>query len=94
MTTSRMGEVLASYPAKKIQEVEDMVNSPKHYKLRGLDIESVDVIRATLTPEEFRGWCKGNAMKYLHRLGKKDDAVQDAKKAMKYLEWLVQELEK
>ena len=93
MTTSRMGEVLASYPAKKTQEAEDMVNSPKHYKLRGLDIESVDVIKATLTPEEFQGWLKGNAMKYLYRLGKKDDAVQDAKKAMKYLEWLVQELE-
>ena len=73
---------------------EDMVNSPKHYKLRGLDIESVDVIRATMTPEEFQGWLKGNAMKYLHRLGKKDDAAQDAKKAMKYLEWLVKELEK
>ena len=73
---------------------EDMVNSPKHYKLRGLDIESVDVIKATLTQEEFEGWLKGNAMKYLHRLGKKDDAVQDAKKAMKYLEWLVKELEK
>ena len=56
MTTSRMSEVLASYPAKKIQEAEDMVNSPKHYKLRGLDIESVDVIKATLTPEEFQGY--------------------------------------
>ena len=84
MKTSRMSEVLASYPAKKTQEAEDMVNSPKHYKLRGLDIESVDVIKATLTPEEFQGWLKGNAMKYLH----------DAKKAMKYLEWLVKELEK
>ena len=94
MTTSRMGEVLASYPAKKTQEAEDMVNSPKHYKLRGLDIESVDIIRATLTPEEFRGWLKGNAMKYMHRLGKKDNEAQDAKKAMKYLEWLVRELEK
>lgn len=94
MKTSRMGEVLASYPGKKAQEAEDMVNSPKHYKLCGLDIESVDVIRATLTPEEFRGWCKGNAMKYMHRLGKKDDELQDAKKAMKYLEWLVRELEK
>ena len=49
---------------------EDLVNSPKHYKLRGLDIESVDVIKATLTPEEFQGWLKGNAMKYLERLVK------------------------
>lgn len=94
MKPTRIGEVIGRYPASKIQEAEDMVNSPKHYKLRGLDIESVDVIKATLTPEEFQGWLKGNAMKYLHRLGKKDDAVQDAKKAMKYLEWLVKEIEK
>ena len=88
-----MSEVVGSYSANKMQKAEDMVNSPKHYKLRGLDIESVDVIKATLTPEEFQGWLKGNAMKYLHRLGKKDDAVQDAKKAMKYLEWLVKEMD-
>ena len=93
MKTSRMSEVVGSYSANKMQKAEDMVNSPKHYKLRGLDIESVDVIKATLTPEEFQGWLKGNAMKYLHRLGKKDDAVQDAKKAMKYLEWLVKEMD-
>ena len=32
----------------------DAVHNPKHYKLKGLDIESVDVIRATLTEEEFK----------------------------------------
>ena len=74
-------------------EVIDMVNSPPHYKLTGLDIESVDVIRAVLTAEEFRGWCKGNAIKYLMRLGKKDKEIQDAKKSIKFLEWLVKELE-
>ena len=74
-------------------EVIDMVNSPPHYKLNGLDIESVDVIRAVLTAEEFRGWCKGNAIKYLMRLGKKDKEIQDAKKSIKFLEWLVKELE-
>nr|DAI01665.1 MAG TPA: nucelotide kinase [Caudoviricetes sp.]DAR63589.1 MAG TPA: nucelotide kinase [Caudoviricetes sp.]DAR90215.1 MAG TPA: nucelotide kinase [Caudoviricetes sp.] len=74
-------------------EVIDMVNSPPHYKLNGLDIESVDVIRAVLTAEEFRGWCKGNAIKYLMRLGKKDKEIQDARKSIKFLEWLVKELE-
>ena len=74
-------------------EVIDMVNSPPHYKLTGLDIESVDVIRAVLTAEEFRGWCKGNAIKYLMRLGKKDKEIQDARKSIKFLEWLVKELE-
>lgn len=73
-------------------EVIDMVNSPPHYKLTGLDIESVDVIRAVLTAEEFRGWCKGNAIKYLMRLGKKDKEIQDARKSIKFLEWLVKEL--
>lgn len=74
-------------------EVIDMVNSPPHYKLTGLGIESVDVIRAVLTAEEFRGWCKGNAIKYLMRLGKKDKEIQDARKSIKFLEWLVKELE-
>lgn len=74
-------------------DVIDMVNSPPHYKLNGLDIESVDVIRAVLTAEEFRGWCKGNAIKYLMRLGKKDKEIQDARKSIKFLEWLVKELE-
>lgn len=74
-------------------ELVDLVNSPPHYKLNGLDIESVDVIRAVLTAEEFRGWCKGNAIKYLMRLGKKDKEIQDAKKSIKFLEWLVKELE-
>ena len=74
-------------------EVIDMVNSPPHYKLNGLDIESVDVIRAVLTAEEFRGWCKGNAIKYLMRLGKKDKEIQDVRKSIKFLEWLVKELE-
>ncbi len=74
-------------------EVIDMVNSPPHYKLNGLGIESVDVIRAVLTVEEFRGWCKGNAIKYLMRLGKKDKEIQDARKSIKFLEWLVKELE-
>lgn len=74
-------------------EIIDLVNSPPHYKLNGLDIESVDVIRAVLTAEEFRGWCKGNAIKYLMRLGKKDKEIQDARKSIKFLEWLVKELE-
>ena len=43
----------------------DMVNAPPHY--RHGDIECIDAIRAALTPEEFRGYCKGNALKYVWR---------------------------
>lgn len=34
--------------------VEDKVNSPSHYQLDGLDIESVDVIKAVLGKEKFK----------------------------------------
>lgn len=43
----------------------DMVNSPPHYTQGG--IETIDAIRAALTPEEFRGYCKGNMIKYIWR---------------------------
>jgi hypothetical protein len=46
-------------------EVVDLVNAPPHY--RQGDIECIDAIKAALTPEEFRGYCKGNAIKYVWR---------------------------
>lgn len=70
------------------QEV-DAVNHPRHYQLPS-GRESVDVMREILTEEEFRGWCKGNALKYIFREGKKDDAVQDIEKAMKFLEFITE----
>lgn len=74
---------------KKTCELDDMVNNPKHYKLKGLDVESVDVIKATLSDDEYRGWCKGNAMKYLFRAGKKDDEEQDLAKCDVYVNWAI-----
>lgn len=72
----------------------DAVRSPKHYKLPGLNIESVDVLRSVLTPEEFKGFCRGNALKYLIRAGRKDSELQDIKKAGVYIEWLVDTINK
>ena len=71
----------------------DAVHHPSHYTLPGLDVESVDVIRAVLTPEEFKGWCKGNALKYSLRAGRKDPAkeVQDLAKAGVFLSWITGE---
>lgn len=70
--------------------VSDAVHHPSHYTLPGLTVESVDVIRAVLTPEEFKGWCKGNALKYSLRAGRKDPAkeVQDLAKAGVFLSWI------
>lgn len=73
--------------------MNDAVHHPSHYTLPGLTIESVDVIRAVLTPEEFKGWCKGNALKYSLRAGRKDPAkeVQDLAKAGVFLSWITGE---
>lgn len=75
------------------ETMNDAVHHPQHYTLPGLTVESVDVIRAVLTPEEFKGWCKGNALKYSLRAGRKDPAkeVQDLAKASVFLSWITGE---
>lgn len=67
---------------------DDLINSPQHYKVGGY--EAIDVIQAKLTPEEFRGYCKGNILKYLMRANYKGKHNQDVGKADWYMErlWL------
>lgn len=76
---------LSEKQKRKELSVGDPVN-PSHYQ-QG-EIECIDALRAALTPEEFRGYCKGSAMAYLWRLGRKDAPEQEAKKALWYINWL------
>lgn len=62
----------------------DAVNNPAHYKL-GDGIECIDYIKQVLTPEEFKGYCHGNLIKYQHRHGYKGNPVEDMEKAEWYL---------
>jgi hypothetical protein len=64
----------------------DPVN-PDHYR-RG-DIEAIDAIEASMSPEEFQGYCKGNALKYLWRYRYKGKPQQDLEKARWYLNRLI-----
>jgi len=59
------------------------VNNPPHYTSG--DIECIHAIESALTEEEFRGYCKGNALKYIWRSGLKNDAKEDIQKAQWYL---------
>lgn len=54
----------------KTGKQEDEINHPQHYKLFP-DMEAFDVIKAALTPEELRGYLKGNVLKYRLRAGEK-----------------------
>lgn len=67
----------------------DMVNQPPHYKVGG--VETIDYLAAKLSPEEFAGFCKGNALKYISRAGHKGDAAEDMRKAVWYLERLLRQ---
>lgn len=69
-----------------LQQAADNINHPAHYTAGG--IETIDFIRAKLTPEEFIGYCKGNALKYVSRATHKGGA-EDLRKAGKYLGWAV-----
>ena len=69
---------------------KDHIN-PDHYKVGG--IETIDYMKAKSTPEEFRGHLRLTSLKYLSRFGKKDDELQELKKAKWYLDRLIQELE-
>ena len=69
----------------------DNVNSPKHYLKGGL--ECIQVIKAQLTPEQYKGYLYGNVLKYMWRWLDKN-GLEDLRKAAKYLEWLQEEVKK
>ena len=84
LTDEQMSRLVfnATKPKVRMQRSIDDVNHPPHYKIGG--IETIDVIEAKLTPEEFRGYLKGNVVKYLTRIGYKDDAGKDVDKKVWY----------
>jgi len=55
---------------RKMQKADDMQVGGNHYK--AMDPQPWEVMQALLTPEEFRGFLKGNMIKYAMRQGKKD----------------------
>lgn len=61
----------------------DPVNHPSHYT--NGDIECIDAIKASMTHEEFIGYLKGCAFKYLWRYRLKEDPKQDLEKAQWYI---------
>jgi len=66
--------------------VPDLVNHPPHYA--DSTIECIEAIEAQLTQEEFRGYCKGNIVKYIWRERQKGQ-TESLKKAQWYLDRLI-----
>ena len=68
----------------------DNVHSPSHYNSG--NIECIEAIEESMTPEAFRGYLKGNVQKYLWRYEYKN-GLDDLHKARVYLNWLIENWE-
>jgi hypothetical protein len=68
----------------------DLVNSPPHYNSG--EVECIDAIKASMSCQEWRGYLKGNAVKYLWRYQYKNKPVEDIAKCQYYLDKLHKDL--
>jgi len=69
--------------------MSDKIN-PDHYKHGG--IETIAYIKAKMSKDEFYGYLKGNALKYVSREGLKGERIQDAIDDIEKAEWYLAEM--
>ena len=88
----RYKEIRDAINADVVGGAVDVVNSPPHYKAGG--IEAIEGIEASMGPEAYAGYLKGNIMKYMWRYERKGKPIEDLKKAQWYLGRLIAAQEK
>ena len=67
-----------------MEEKKEMVNHPSHYNQGGM--ECIDGLIGAFGKKEVATFCKINAMKYIWRLGHKDEEAQEIGKIKWYLD--------
>lgn len=66
----------------KLKDEPDLVNHPSHYETG--KFECIEVMEEALGRDVVKGFCIGNAFKYLYR-AKRKNGLEDLKKAQWYL---------
>jgi len=97
---AELAETFTRCPCKQgedevyVNKIDDPKYSrpPVDHYIRG-GIECIDVMRAISTPQEFAAYCRLTAIKYLYRMGEKDDPAKEARKAEDYIRWMRETLE-
>jgi hypothetical protein len=83
------------YKGKPLEDLKkarvDTVNKPAHYN--NGKVECIEAIDASMTELEFRGYLKGNVLKYVWRYLYKGKPLEDLKKARWYLDRLIESYE-
>lgn len=87
MSFTKGETIINPHMGKGFEKGFDNVDKPQHYMLFP-DTETIEVIQSSLTIEEYKGYLKGNVLKYRLRAGKKRDTIEDINKALKYEEIL------
>ena len=83
-------EALNRRVTNHLRKANDKQVAGTHYKDMGVQVW--DVVDSWPQSERI-GYYRGNALKYVMRMGTKDASVQEIKKAIHYLEKLVEILE-
>lgn len=68
----------------------DLIDNQIHYTVNG--IQPIQIMKANMTKEEYRGFLEGNILKYPLRY-KHKNGLEDLKKAKTYLTWLIEDIE-
>lgn len=69
---------------------DEAVEHPGHYAKGG--VECITAIKAAMGVEAYRGFLKGNIMKYVWRYESKEKPLQDLQKAGWYLKELINDV--
>lgn len=75
----------------RVKKIKNKKKGNHYLIFKGL--EALEVIKNSLSFEEFRGFIKGNILKYQLRLGKKD-IIENETKKIEYYQNILIELEK
>ena len=69
------------------QKPEKNVAELPHYM--GQKVQPIEYMKISMTSEEFKGYLKGNVLKYVSRAESKN-GIEDYEKAQVYLNWLLE----
>ena len=87
---NKLQEKYKALVTEELDESTDVVNKPQHYNTG--NIECIEAIQESMSAEAYKGYLKGNCLKYLWRYDYKGKPSEDLEKAGWYLNRLIKEV--
>lgn len=84
-------DVVTKHLEKEAHKIaSDLIDNQEHYTNNG--IQPIEIMKANMTKDKYRGFLEGNILKYPLRYEDKN-GLDDLKKAKTYLTWLIEDIE-